>query len=111
LDSALSVPVVAGELYSVAVDGVGGGSGTVVLNLALTVPAQLTSLGQMPSGENVVRLAGQPAGQFQIQYSTDLISWTPLITTNIATGLLDYVHHGSTNMSQAFYRAMTLSAE
>ncbi len=107
-DSAVMFDVTPGTVYYFAVDGVGGASGVVHLNYRLATPSQLTPLGAGPSGENQLRLTGQPEGQFAVQYSTDLQTWNTWLITNTPMGMLDLVHPGSTNFSPCFYRSVTL---
>lgn len=107
-DSAVVVPVTSGMLYFIAVDGVGGVSGVVCLNYSLATPSRLAPLGANGVGENRLRLTGQPAGRFQVQWSTDLLTWSPLFITNLPTGAADITHSGATNWPAGYYRAVTL---
>ena len=108
MNDANSVPVIPEMLYFIAVDGVLGATGVVNLNYSLQVPAWLTVLASSPEGYNQLRLAGQVDAEYQIHFSTNLVDWTVLTTTNAPTGTFDFIHVGSGAYSQGFYRALTM---
>jgi hypothetical protein len=108
LDSKLIFTAQAGVTYLIAIDGVRGAQGTVRLNYSLLTHAMLTPLGRTIEGNNRLRLSGQAGGTFEVQSSVDCRTWTRLFTTNVVTGVCDFVDHGSANQDGRYYRAITL---
>jgi hypothetical protein len=106
-DSALLVPVQAGKTNFIVVDGVNGGSGILRLNYSLVTPTLLTALGNTPEGASRVRLTGRPGLRFTIQRSTDLQTWSSLVTTNTPSGVFDLID-SSPGLPGRFYRALLL---
>jgi hypothetical protein len=108
-DSKLTFIAEASVIYFIAIDGVNGASGTVLLNYALLAHANLTPLGRDSTGANQLRLTGQPEGTFEVQASLDWVTWTRLLVTNLITGTCEFSDTASTNMPRRYYRAITLS--
>jgi hypothetical protein len=108
LDSKLTFTAQAGVTYLIAIDGVRGAQGSVLMHYSLMTHALLTPLGRTPEGNNRLRLSGQPGGTFEVQSSPDCRTWTRLFTTNVVTGLCDFIDRGSTNQGWRYYRAITL---
>jgi hypothetical protein len=106
-DSALVVPVQAGRTNFIVVDGVNGVSGVLRLNYSLVTPTLLTAMGTTLEGAARVRLAGRPGLRFTIQRSTDLQTWSSLVTTNAASGVFDLIDPGP-GVPGRFYRALVL---
>ncbi|PYJ00650.1 MAG: hypothetical protein DME25_20170, partial [Verrucomicrobia bacterium] len=108
--STLGLPVPAGRTNFVVVDGVVTGgvaaSGTLNLNYTL-VPITLNAL-PMTGGAAHLQVFGAASLRITIQYSSDLRTWTPLVTATMATSTLDYVDATSINMHQRFYRVLLL---
>ena len=55
-----------------------------------------------------LRLTGQPGMRFTLQTSSNLVSWTPLVTNSSTSGAFDYTDARSTNAPRRFYRAVML---
>jgi len=108
VDSKLTFTAQAGLTYLIAIDGVRGAQGTVRLNYGLMTHALLTPLGRTAEGNNRLRLSGQPGGTFEVQSSMDCRTWARLFTTNVVSGVCDFIDRGSTNQGWRYYRAITL---
>jgi hypothetical protein len=107
-DSALTVPVRAGQTNFIVVDGVNGATGTLQLTYSLVTPTTLASLGKTAVGNNRLRLAGHSDMRFTIQISSNVVSWSSLFTTNSASAVFDFVDRGSSNVPVRYYRALML---
>jgi hypothetical protein len=107
-DSALNLPVLSGVTNFVMVDGVNGATGTLKLNFSLVTSSTLISLGTTPQGHVQVRVVGHPGMRFRLESSADFTTWAPLIITNSASGMFDYVDTGSLSQSSRAYRAVML---
>jgi hypothetical protein len=108
LDSKLTFTAQAGVTYLIAIDGVRGAQGTVLMHYSLLTHATLTPLGRTVEGNNRLRLSGQPGGTFEVQNSADCKTWARLLTTNVVTGVCDFIDRGSAAGDCSFYRAITL---
>jgi hypothetical protein len=95
----------AGRIYYVAIDGVNGATGTVQLNYALTTPLRFTLLPNR--GTFGFRVSGPPALAITLQSSNDLVDWQPLLTTNPASGLFEFIDLGAGMDAQRFFRALS----
>ena len=107
--SRVSFPAVAATTYYVAVDGVNAATGNVQLNYALSlVPTalRLTAIGTGASGFRV-SVTGASGGNSTLQGSTNLIDWTPLLTTNAPNGNLDFLDASAAGLGLRFYRAVS----
>ena len=108
LTSALSFNAVSNTIYYIAVDGVNGVSGTVVFNYSLAIPSELLSVEPGVSGNNRVRVLGQARGNFRLQASTNLTTWTTLLSTNSSSGAFDYLDDAFSTLPVRYYRVLTL---
>jgi hypothetical protein len=107
-DSAVSVPVQAGQTNFVVIDGFNGASGVARLKCTLVTPGTLAPLGFTAPRAFQLRLTGQPAMRFTLQGSSNLVNWIPLVTNTSASGTFDFTDSRSTNMTRRFYRALML---
>jgi hypothetical protein len=107
-DSKLTFTAQAGVTYLIAIDGVRGAQGSVQLNYSLMTPATLTPMGRTISGANRLRLTGQPGATFDVQISADCANWTRLFTTNMLTGVCDFIDSDSATSNRRYYRAITV---
>lgn len=107
-DSAVSVPVSAGQTNFIVIDGFNGASGVARLQCSLVTPGRLTPIGLTTQQTFRLRLTGQPAMKFTLQGSTNFVNWTSLITNSSASGLFEFTDSRSTNSPFRFYRALML---
>lgn len=63
----------------------------------------------LPGGCFHLAEPGPDASWCYIQYSTNLINWTPLCTNQVINGSIDFVDPDAANNPSRFYRAMPLS--
>jgi hypothetical protein len=104
----------AGTTYEIAVDGYGGVSGNIVLNLQqgrqIVVSNQLAISSSVLIGNGQFQLSvlGGVAGQScRIQGSTNLIDWTTLTNFNIGTGPFNFSDSLAPNYQNRFYRVVS----
>lgn len=67
-------------------------------------PWPVTSV--LPGGCFHLVAPGPDAAWFSIQYSTDLINWTPVCTNQVINGSIDYVDPDAPGSPSRFYRAV-----
>jgi hypothetical protein len=106
-DSVLSVPVTAGVTNLVMMDGVNGQTGTLRLNYTLVTSSAITLPGSSGS-TNIVRIVTHAGARFTLRASSNLLNWTPLVTTNSITETFDYPDHVPLGSPQRFYKALML---
>lgn len=70
----------------------------------LNAPARF-SLSQLPAGQLELRLIGAAASSFLLESSTDLVSWTQLLTSPAPNGIAEF--RDSPTNAQLFYRFRT----
>lgn len=106
-DSRVVFAATAGTIYLIAIDGVGGATGDVLLSYRLeTVPAPL-QLGppRIINTRFQFRLSGPANRTFVVQRSTDLLNWIPVRTIFAPEGALDFEDPESPTRGALFYRA------
>lgn len=111
LDSRVVFSATARTMYLVAVDGVEGAAGNVVLTYRLeTVPVPL-QLGpaRLLNTRFQFRVTGPAGRTFVVQRSADLLNWTALRTTFAPDDTLDFEDPASPTQSVRFYRAFMQS--
>src|SRR4030095_10460188 len=81
LTSSVSFPATVNTLYFIAVDGVGGATGTVQLNYRLLVPMMLTNLSST-TNSITFQFNVTPSWPFTILRSTNCLDWLTLFTSN-----------------------------
>jgi len=107
--SAVNFPVTAGQTNYVEVDGVNGVTGVLQLNYSLVNGAVLKSFSPVPPQMSAhLQVLGLPNMHFTIQTSSNLVNWVPVLTTNSATGIYDFIDPVSPVMPRRFYRALML---
>ncbi len=52
---------------------------------------------------------GPDAAWFSVEYSTDLVNWTPVCTNQVINGSIDFVDPDAQSNSSGFYRAVPLT--
>jgi hypothetical protein len=107
-DSAVAVPVQAGQTNFIVIDGYNGAYGTARLNCSLVTAGSITPMGFTVQKAMRLRLTGQPAMRFTLQTSSNLVNWTSLVTNSSSAGLFDYIDSKSTNAPRRYYRALML---
>lgn len=107
-DSAVSIPVSAGQTNFIVIDGFNGASGVARLQCTLVTPGKLTPVGFTAQNTFRLRLTGQPAMRFTLQGSTNFVNWTSLTTNTSSSGLFEFTDPRSTNGPFRFYRALML---
>ena len=107
-DSAVNVPVQAGQTNFVVIDGYNGAFGLASLHFSLLTQGSLQPLQLTAQRAFQLRLSGPPAMRFTIQASSNLVNWTSIVTNNSATGTFDYTDSRSTNAPRRYYRALML---
>ena len=107
-DSALQVPVQAGQTNFIIIDGVNGARGTLRLNYSLVTPSALSLLGLTSQQPGRVKVIGHPSMRFTLQSSSNLVDWTPLVTTNSGAAIFEFMDPVSVNAPLRYYRALML---
>jgi len=104
LASSLSFWATSNTVYYIAVDGVGGVTGTVKLNYRLLVQMMLTNLSST-TNSLTFQLNATPAWPFTVQRSTNFIDWSNFLTATSASGIYLFT---DTNLppNRRFYRSM-----
>ncbi len=104
--SRVSFNAPAGTIYQIAVDGYGGASGQITLNVLQTV-LTLGSPLRLTNGLFQFQLIGQAGTTNVIQVSTNLAAWSSILTDAIPVGgVLVITDPASTNWDKLFYRAL-----
>ena len=91
-----------GQVYQIAIDGVSGATGNLVLNWG--PPVHLT-IGQVSASSVAVTLTGSP-GTYSIQGSTNLANWNTLTTLSLGGSSQQYTDNAPGTLSRRFYRAL-----
>ena len=60
----------------------------------------------MPGNCFHLTLPGPDGAWFHVDYSTDLLNWTPLCTNQVIAGSIDFVDPAAANNTSRFYRAV-----
>jgi hypothetical protein len=107
-DSATNLLVQANQTIFIVVDGVNGASGTLRLNYSLVTSGLLRSMGFTPQRAHVLQLNTHAGARFSIQCSSNLTSWTTILTTNTPISLFEFIDSASIRESRRYYRALML---
>ena len=62
--------------------------------------------GFMPGNVFVLNAAGPDGAWFHVEYSTDLVNWTPICTNQVVNGSIDFVDPDAAANPARFYRTM-----
>jgi hypothetical protein len=65
--------------------------------------------GQLPGGSFHLNASGPDAAWFRIEYSTNLLDWTPVCTNQVINGSIDFIDPAAPNHPSRFYRAVPLA--
>ena len=90
------------------VDGVNGASGILQLNYSLATTTILTVAGRTLAGANQIQVNGRVNLHFTLQSSSDLVHWTPVITTTMTNSIATFTDLTSIGQPTRFYRALLL---
>jgi uncharacterized repeat protein (TIGR01451 family) len=85
--------------------GIIAGGWSLTLTWGTNAPAVLGSSTLQGNGSYASTLQGQPGTVYVIEASTDLVTWTPILTNTLSSNLWNFVDVNSTNFSRRFYRA------
>jgi len=105
LESRLEFYATAGTVYRIAVDGFDGAQWTYWLNWHSQIQPRFLSIARVPTG-TLVTLTGAAGDQYEIQTSSNLVSWTPLFSLTNATGTIQFTDPSATSLTHRFYRAL-----
>ena len=67
-------------------------------------PQPLTCM--MPGKVFNLNSSGPDGAWFHVDYSTDLLNWTPICTNQVVNGSIDFVDPDAQNASSRFYRTV-----
>ena len=104
--SQLAVPIKTGDTNIILVDGKYAASGTLVLNYSLIAPATLQAVGPDGTGGFRLRVVGYPGMNLTLESSSNLMDWTPQLSTNSLDEVFDYTDPASSLSSGKYYRAV-----
>ena len=65
--------------------------------------------GLLPGGSFHLNASGPDAAWFRIEYSTNLLDWTPVCTNQVINGSIDFIDPAAPNHPSRFYRAVPLA--
>jgi len=66
--------------------------------------------GMLPGGCFHLAKPGPDAAWFSVEYSTDLVNWTPVCTNQVVNGSIDFVDPDAAGNQSRFYRAVPLNS-
>jgi hypothetical protein len=102
--SKVNVPVEAGSTNLIGVDGVAGAWGVLKLQFDLCPEAFMVPLKTTSTGARHFMVNVRPGLPVAIQYSSDLIHWSTLLTTNTPTEACEFFD-SKADETRRFYRA------
>jgi len=105
LTSSVSFTPATGQNYGIAVDGFDGASGLISLRIA-TVTTRLSAPLLLPHGTFQFDLNGSPGGIYEIDATTNFITWIAVGAITNTTGTGTFSDLTATNFGQRFYRAL-----
>jgi hypothetical protein len=97
---------VAGEIYSIAVDGSGEATGNIVLTLTANPPTSFGLLNRTGEGVVEFQITGEAGRTNVVEASTNLVDWIPLGSVLNVNGRISFTDLTATNYNQRFYRAV-----
>jgi hypothetical protein len=106
-DSRLTFAAVADTVYYIAIDGVNGATGSVKLNYQLSAAPHLDLLSRTTGFPGFVS-TGVPGRTYQVEASDSFGGWSPIFTTNSASGRFNVLDGAAGALPQRFYRVRLL---
>lgn len=106
--SSVTFPAVRGGTYHIQVDGYGGETGAITLNIsgpAATTPPVLSGLSLSP-GNFQFQVPGNIGQPYLIQWSVDLIQWNDLSDGTLTSDPLYFDDSSINGQSRRFYRVV-----
>jgi len=104
--SKLNFNATAGTVYRIAVDGFGGAEWTFRVNWRSQIQPRFTAIVPQPGSGYQLTLTGGSGDHYEIQTSSDLVSWTMLRLLTNANGTVQFTDPAPANLR--FYRALLL---
>jgi hypothetical protein len=98
----------AGTIYRIAIDGYYGASGNVKLAWRYLTAPSFSRISTAAMGQAQLVLAGQSGDIYEVQQSSNLVSWEVLLNVTNVTGTVQFVDSSSTNQASRCYRARIL---
>ena len=74
--------------------------------IILDNPSSRTATGLMPDGVFHLSAPGPDGAWFHVEYSTDLVRWTPICTNQVVNGSIDFVDPDAAADATRFYRTV-----
>ena len=74
--------------------------------IILDNPSSRTAPGLMPDGLFHLSVPGPDGAWFHVEYSTDLVHWTPICTNQVVNGSIDFVDPDADANPARFYRTV-----
>jgi len=74
--------------------------------LILESPTPAPAAAALPDGTFHLNAAGPNGAWFHVEYSTDMLNWTPICTNQVVNGSIDFIDPAATTAPARFYRAM-----
>jgi hypothetical protein len=114
LTSLLRFAATSGTTYQVAVDGVNGATGTVLLSYALDAPgttltAAATRLPDWSLSTFMAQFHGVKGRKYRVQSSADLVRWQDFFNTNpLITGEFEITDPNLGRLPARFFRVLPL---
>jgi succinate dehydrogenase/fumarate reductase flavoprotein subunit len=93
-------------MEQVVIIGTGCAGLTAAIYAARSNLSPLVLTGLMPGAAFNVSAAGPDGAWFHVEYSTDLIHWTPICTNQVVNGSMDFVDPDAATNPARFYRTV-----
>jgi len=95
----------AGTVYRVAIDGYDGASGLVKLSWRYLSAPSFTMIKPTTMGQTQLALTGQVGDVYEVQESSDLVSWEVFLIVTNNNGTVQFLDTSSANNPARLYRA------
>ena len=93
--------------YSVSITNIAGSTASADASLAVVpaAPIEFRSVERLSESGVRLTLSGNPGARYVIQASSDLASWSSLVTLTNVAGTVEYTDSTATAAGNLFYRA------